>query len=379
MHILTSFGVGGTERQFLELARGLDRRRWRPSVVCFRKTGALLDEAIAMGLDPRVLPLSGSLLRAQTALAVARLARWITDEGAAVVHCHDIYAVLIGVPAARLAGVPVLAARRDLGHHITSIQRPMLRLALAQATKVLANAATVASQAEREDGVPAARLALVPNGLDLATFDRRAQELEASAPLADGGPPTILTVARMTYPAKGHGDLLEAIPKVRAAVGPVRFALAGDGPYEEPLRREAVKLGIADCVHFLGRRGDVPALLARTDLVCHPARMEGLPNAVMEAMAASRPIVATAVGGTPELIQDGVHGVLVPPQDPDRLARALIDLLRDAPRRERMARAARERVETCYSLAQLIERMDRLYGEMAGASPYGTLSAVNSR
>jgi L-malate glycosyltransferase len=144
VHLVTSFGVGGTERQFLELLRGLPRDRWRASVICFRKTGALLDEVRSLGVEPRLLPLGGSLLRPQTALVVARLARWITDKGASLVHCHDLYSVLVGVPAARLAGVPVLASRRDLGHHVTAVQRPMLRLALAQATRVLANAATVA-------------------------------------------------------------------------------------------------------------------------------------------------------------------------------------------------------------------------------------------
>jgi L-malate glycosyltransferase len=178
-----------------------------------------------------------------------------------------------------------------------------------------------------------------------------------------------MTVARMTYPAKGHDDLLEAVPAVRRAVGPVRFLIVGDGPREPMLRRAAERQGTGDALVFLGRRADVPALLARTDLVCHPARMEGLPNAVMEAMAASRPIVATAVGGTPELIQDGVHGLLVPPEDPGALAVALIKLLADRDLRARLGRAARERIAAQYSLPQLIERIDRLYAEMTGRLP----------
>ncbi len=368
VHLVTSFGLGGTERQLVELLRGLDADRWRSRVICFRKTGALLGDVLALGIEPRALPLGGTLLRPHTALAVARLARWIADERAAVVHCHDIYSVLLGVPAARLAGVPVLASRRDLGHHVTPLQRPMLRLALLQATRVLCNAATVASQVEKEDGVPPTRLAIVPNGLDLDRFDLRARGLEAPAPIGDGGdggPPSIVTVARMTYPAKGHDDLIAAAALVRREIGPVRFLLVGDGPREAELRRAAEREGVADCVIFLGRRGDVPALLARADLACHPARMEGLPNAVMEAMAAARPIVATAVGGTPELVKDGVHGTLVPPGDPPALAAAIVDLLGRPARRALLARAARQRIATEYTLPLLVARIGRLYAEMA--------------
>jgi glycosyltransferase involved in cell wall biosynthesis len=364
VHVHTSYGIGGTERQLLELLRGLDPARWRSRLVCFRKAGGLLDEVQGMGFAPVHLPLNGSMWRPNTARMIARLARLIVAERAALVHCHDIYGILLGVPAARLAGVPVLAARRDLGHHLTPVQRPMLRLALRRATRVLANAATVASQVEREDGIPASRIAIVPNGLDLARFDAR-----AAAPLDGPGlasSPAVLTVARMTYPAKGHDDLLAAVPEVRRHIPGVTFAIAGDGPREPELRALADRLGVAGAVQFLGRRGDAPALMARADLVCHPARLEGLPNAVMEAMAAARPLVATTVGGTPELVHDGVHGLLVPPEDPPALAAAIIAALRAPERAREMARAARARIAERFTVEALAGRVDRLYADMVG-------------
>jgi glycosyltransferase involved in cell wall biosynthesis len=361
VHVVTSFGVGGTERQLVELLRGLDQRRWRPRLICFRKTGAILDDIRALGIEPTELELRSSLLRPHTALAIARLAAWRRAQRPALIHCHDLYSVLLGVPAAKLIGVPVLASRRDLGHHVTRLQRPMVRLALRHATMVLANAATVASQLEYEEGVPAPQLAIVPNGLDLAAFDRAARELAAPVELGDGGPPTVLNVARMTYPVKGHDDLLRAVALVRREAPALRVFLVGDGPREAELRRLSTELGLDDVVRFLGRRDDVPALLARADIVCHPSRMEGLPNAVMEAMAAARPIVATAVGGTPELIQDGVHGLLAPPESPEALARGILTLLADPARGARMGRAARARIETSFGLEALVERVSRLY------------------
>jgi len=149
---------------------------------------------------------------------------------------------------------------------------------------------------------------------------------------------------------------------------PARFVLVGDGPRETELRALAERLGVSNAVTFLGRRADVPALLARADVVCHPARMEGLPNAVMEAMAAARPLVATSVGGTPELVQDGIHGLLVPPEDPAALAAGILAVLRDPDRAARLARAAHARIESTFRLDQLVSRIDRLYGEIIGAA-----------
>src|SRR5262249_18508293 len=146
-------------------------------------------------------------------------------------------------------------------------------------------------------------------------------------PFAGAAGPTVLTVARMTYPAKGHEDLFEAAARVARTRPDVRFVVIGDGPREGELRAAAARLGVAGNVVFAGRRSDVPALLARADIVCHPARMEGLPNAVLEGMAAARPVVATAAGGTPELLHDGVHGLLVPPGAPGALADALLAVL----------------------------------------------------
>jgi L-malate glycosyltransferase len=367
--MITSFGLGGTERQLVTLLSGLDRARWRPELICFRKVGPFLTDLAAMGVAPQTLPLGGSLMRPNTLSAIARLAHVLRDSQAALVHCHDIYSVLLGVPAARLAGVPVIAARRDLGHHVGRLMRPALRLALQGADCVLANAATVATQLERREGVPAARLAIIPNGIDLPTFDAASRELAAPAPLGEdaGGAVTVLTVARMTYQAKGHTDLIAAAPEVRRAIPTVRFVLAGDGPEEPELRRQAERLGVADAVSFLGRRPDAPALFARADVVCHPSRAEGLPNAVLEAMAAARPIVATTAGGTPELLHDGVHGILVPPADPPRLAAALIQVLGDRGRARALGVAARARVADRFSIRRLVDRTERLYERLTGS------------
>jgi glycosyltransferase involved in cell wall biosynthesis len=272
--------------------------------------------------------------------------------------------VLVGVPAARLARVPVVAARRDLAHHISRGHRLALRLMLGGAQRVLANAGTVAAQAAQEDGVPASRLAIVPNGVDLERFDALA------SPPADLGPgPNILVVARMNHPVKGHGDLVETAARVMRVRPDARFHIAGDGPCEADVRARVAAVGVEPVINFLGSRTDIPALLAAADIVHHPARAEGMPNAVIEAMAAGRPIVATAVGGVPEILAHGHTGLLVRPGDPDGAAAALLALLADPARAERMGRAARALIEAEHTTARLVERTAGVYQGLLSASP----------
>lgn len=358
-HICTGLDVGGTEQQLIELLRCLAPSRWRSRVAVFQPGGALVDEARRLGIEPTLVPLPRSLARPAALQAVLRLAWAIRRAGAALVHCHDPYSVLIGVPAARLTGTPVVAARRDQGDHLGPVQRFALGRVLRLATRVLANAECVAAIAIRDDHVPLERVVLVPNGIDLPRFDAR---VAANDELGFfGGRRTVVTVAHMTHPIKGHDDLLDAAALVRERFPDVLFLVVGGGPREAELREKARRLGLSESVIFVGQRIDAPAFLARADVVCHPARSEGLPNAVLEAMAAARPIVATTAGGTSDLLQDGVHGVLVPPVAPTALAAGLITLLADLPAARRLGENARRRVERRFTSEQLFRRIDAVY------------------
>lgn len=368
-HLVTTLNLGGTERQLVELLRHLDCRRWSPRLACFRKSGAFLDEVRALGLDPIELSLRGSFKRPNTAWVVARLCAWLAREKAALLHCHDVDAALVGVPAAKLVRVPVIAARRDLAHDVGLLKRRVLRLALTRADMVLANAHAVAAQAERLFGVPPGRIAIVPNGLDLDRFDAL-----AAAPPAVPLPPAellVVKVARMRHEDKGHDDLLHAAALARARAPGLRYLLVGDGRREPELRARAARLGVADLVTFAGKRLDVPAILARAGIVCHASRAEGLPNAILEAMAARRPIVAACVGGVADLIDDGVTGLLVPPGRPDALADRLVRLAADPGQRAALGAAARARVERDLSAQELARRIDALYARVA--RPIGPL------
>ena len=199
---------------------------------------------------------------------------------------------------------------------------------------------------------------MVRNGLDLGRFDdRAAQPLQGPLRL---GKPLVAVVANL-WPVKGHRTLVEAIARVHARMPQARFVLVGDGPERPDLERRISGLGIGDAVDLLGTRYDVPALLSRADAFCLPSLAEGLPNAIMEAMAARLPVVATAVGGTPELVLEGETGMLVPPANADALASALLGVLADPECGRRMGARGRALIAREYSLDALTRGHGDLY------------------
>ena len=148
---------------------------------------------------------------------------------------------------------------------------------------------------------------------------------------------------------------------VRDALPQVQLWIAGAGPEAPELGRQVKELGLTGAVHFLGPRNDVPALMRRFDLFVLPSLWEGLPNAALEAMAARRAVVATAVDGTPEAVLEGSTGLLVPPRDSAALAQAIIALLADEPRRRRLGEAGRQRVESEFSMDRMVSQIEALY------------------
>ena len=197
---------------------------------------------------------------------------------------------------------------------------------------------------------------MVPNGIPLRTGARA--KLRSELGLAPGEL-LIVSVGNL-YPVKGHAVLINALATLRDRVG-WRLAIAGRGEEEQRLRAQAATAGIGDRVHLLGFRDDVADILAAGDLFTMPSLSEGLPLALVEAMSFGLPVVVTRVGGVPEVVSDGVEGLLVSPSDPGALATALAALLDDAPRRQRMGEAARTRALRDYALSTMADRYERLY------------------
>jgi len=351
--VLTSFDRGGTERQMTELIRRLDPLRFAVHAVCFRREGpwlARVDEKAASVVD---FPL-GTLRSAHAARQFVRLARWFARHRIAVVHACDMYANLFALPAAALARVPVRTGSRR-GIVQPSGTPGLLRLqALGYrlAHKVIANSEAAAAVL-RHEGVPADRVAVIANGIDLESLP--AAEHRRSIR-------TITTVANLRR-GKGHDVLLHAAAGVLQRHPDLTFQLVGDGPLRASLEALAASLGIANRVRFLGHRDDVAAILRASDLFAFPSLMEAFPNGVMEAMAAGLPVVATRVGGIPELIEDGRTGLLVPANDAAAMRAGIERLLASAGEAGMLATAAREQIARRYSFDWMVSAFERLWLE----------------
>jgi L-malate glycosyltransferase len=356
------FLLGGQERQTVLNVRTMDRSRFHPVVACLKHEGEHLADLAEAGIRPVVFAPGPRMLRPSTALLVARLARFIRASRIALVHAQDIYTNVLGTLAARLAGVPAIATRVDLGHHIVGYRRPATRLACLAADRVLVNALVIRDLVIRE-GVEPDRVAVVRNGVDLHALDRIAAEADDP-----GLPPgrLVVNVANMHHPVKGQTDLLVAFREILREHPDARLVLVGDGVRRPLLERLAGELGIGSRVHFLGFRLDGQGLLARAALAVSASHAEGISNAILEGMAACLPVVATAVGGSPELVRDGVNGFLVPPGAPGALARRIADALAEPRRARRMGQRGRSIVEREFDVRQMRIGYDALYEDLGG-------------
>jgi glycosyltransferase involved in cell wall biosynthesis len=266
---------------------------------------------------------------------------------------------VFAAPAARIARVPVcVAGRRSLGDYKAHIggARVVERIATWMTDLLIANAEAVADDVVRTEGVSRSKVRVVYNALSDIAFD-----LDRPAAL-DTRLPVVLCVANlMDY--KGHRYLLDAVAELRRRGIECTLALAGDGPERPTLECQAARLSID--VRFLGPRTDIPALLARANLVALPSLTEGMSNAVMEAMAAGRPVVATDVGGTAELLTG--RGILVPPADVEALAAGMEILLRDPGAARRLGEAARNWSRLALPLVSMVDHHMDIYSKLLEA------------
>lgn len=354
------FHVGGGEVQVLELLRRLPPE-FQVSVHAFDATGPLLGETRALGYEPHLHSLGGSLMRPGTVAEAMRLARWLRTEGIDLVHAQDFYSTVLGVPAAKLAGVPVVVSRLDLVHWQGRARHLALAAASHAADAVVANCDAVRDLVVHRERVPPERVVVIRNGLDVARFDAlRGAPPAAPLPPSGGGPIAVL-VANMRHEVKRQDDFLAALALVRRALPDAVGWLVGEGARRAELERLARKLGLDGAAWFLGVRPDVPAVLARATLGVLCSRQEGLSNAVMEGMAAGLPMVVTDAGGNAELIQDGERGFVVTPERPQELAHAMLRILADPDRAHRMGAAARAYVERELTLERMIDQHGALY------------------
>lgn len=384
MKFMTIFALGGTEKQVVTTASRIDPRRFELEFGCFKRRGQLLDEILELGIPVTEYPVNSffrpSALRQQVALA-----RHLQQRHIQVMHSYNFYSNVFAIPAARIAGVPcVVASIRDTGVYLNAVQRRVHRAACSLAHRILVNANAIRDWLIA-DGYDARKITVIPNGLDVAAYARRRGGTSVRAELGLADDAQLIVVMARINRDKGIDCFVDAAARLAPRFPKAEFVIVGgdfaplvDGsiPPEIAYRREvearAARAGIAGRVHFTGFRTDIPEILAETAVSVLPSFSEGLSNTLLESMAAGVPVVATGVGGTPEVIEHGQSGLLVPARDDGALADAIGRVLENDVLAARLADQGRRRVTERYSFAHTVRATEQLYLHALGVSDAAT-------
>ena len=345
-HVSLGLGAGGQEKLLVEFARHADREGFELVFVSLTGRGRL-----AADIDTQRWPVvtleQPPGLRPGLILRLARLFRELNVD---VAHTHGDKPLLYGAPAARLARVRrVLHTRHGPAVGQSRRQRFLVRLA-ARLTDAFVCVSDDCAGLSRKQGVRGQRVMTLRTGIDVSRF--------SYAGPRKGGP--VVTVARLS-PEKDLATLVRATALAAKERPAFRLEIAGDGPCLLELQKLVRSLGVGEHVRFLGEVRDVPSVLARASLFALSSASEGISLPLLEAMARGLPVVATRVGGNPEVVAEGASGLLVPPGDPGALARAMLEVLGDRDRSLAMGLVGRRRVEHGFDIKRMVARYEALY------------------
>jgi L-malate glycosyltransferase len=365
-YLVDSLNVGGTESQAVELARRMATAGYDVTLGCLRLQGPLMERLQGTPVVLREFHPKGGLDSPAGLYLLLRLSWFLRREKFDIVHTHDLWSNLLGVPAARLGGVrAIVSSRRDLGHldWYQGKRRAWLRRIQNLSGIVLANATPIRDALIADEQFDPRKVRVIHNGVDVGKFKINRDGRNQLFPGVGDGK-LIALVGNMHSDVKGHPWLIASAPAVLREFPSTRFVLIGDGEQRVAFEQQVAGLGLERNFLFMGRRADIPEILVCCDIGVLPSRAEGLPNAVLEYMAAGLPTIVSRAGGSTELIEDGVTGLLVPPENSPALAAALLKLLRDPELARQMALRGHEFTIRNFSFERLVGEVDALYTDL---------------
>lgn len=355
-YLIDTLERAGAEKQLLTVATHLDRERFEPVVLCLARTGPFEAELRRAGVPVVLIGKRHKLAIG----ALRRLRAWLRAERPEVLHTWMFTCNLFGRLAAR--GLPVRTLATEVAADVgKAAWRLRVDRWLAPATDAFyVNSATVAAFYRERCGIPPERVTVIPNGVRVEAVE----PLERAALGVPDGAFVVCCAGRLS-PEKGFDRVIEALAGEPLRGRVVYLVVAGEGPLREGLAAHAARLGVGDRVRLLGYRDDLQQVIRAADAFVLASLHEGMPNALMEALAQGRPCVATAVGGVRELMVDGESGLVIGESDPRLIAEAIARLM-DAPElAARLGRAARDRMATRFSIEENVRRFEALYESLA--------------
>lgn len=351
--------LGGAEKLVLTCVPRLRAAGWDIKVVTLTSGGESIGELREMGVPVTALNL-GSLSKSMN---ISRLVRMWAKDPPNLVHTHLYHAGIIGRIACKFTGIsPVLVHQHGPERNRTRIRSFLDRSTSNWVTRYIASCQAVSQTMQEREGIPASKIEVIYNGVESA------QQYETIRPMGWPGRvelPTLVYAGRLS-PEKGLLTLIQALGIVDKS--PVKFQclILGEGSTSEAITREIEHTGLKEKIFLLGKKSDIGAWLQHCEIFVLPSIWEGASIALLEAMAAGLPVVATATGGTPELVEDGISGILVPPADPTALAGALIQLLGSVELRDKMGKAGYKLVHENFRIEITVDRISALYSGLLG-------------
>jgi len=369
LHLYAGTRFWGPDRQLLQLYEALRAEGVAMTTCVLYRHGPGLPEVHPLVARARERGWPAEQINVQARLswpAIRAITHRVREEGFSVVHSHEYKSNLYGCLAARLAGARRVASVRGYTDRTLALRfyKRFDLLTLHAFDGIIAVSEHLRQWLIRH-GLPAARIVTAHDALDLAPFTMN-MTTRAEVRLRFGIRDTqfvITTVGRLSR-EKGHCCLLKAAQSILNEYPDARFMIVGDGPLRGQLEQQARSLGINAAVIFAGYQADVAGFLGASDLFVLPSLREGTPNALLEAMALAKPVVVSRVGGVPEIVQDGETGFLVPPQDPDSVAQAVLALMRDSNRAAAMGQRARQVIEQDFSVQRLARKIVAVYHQV---------------
>ena len=374
VNIVTRLNIGGVAHHVTSLMRGLDQTKYEQELVCgFEGAGekSMRDDIQAQGVTPILIPqlVGNPRLNVSDALAFGHILRLLRRQRPLILHTHTSKAGLLGRVAARLTGVPIvvhtfhgLVLKGHYGSLKTNAVQVVERWLAGFSDRLIA-----VSDQDKKDLLayriaPTHKIEVIPLGLELDHFiDSRRRHGVLHHELGLDPTSRLIGIVGRIAPVKNHRLFFDAMARVLAEHATAHVVVAGDGDLRPEMERYVRELCIADRVAFLGWRHDLPQVYTDLDVVVISSNNEGTPVSVIEAMAAGRPVVATRVGGLPDVISDGETGYLVAPGNVEQLASAIGSVLRDDKATDRLGRKARESVKDKFAVARLAADIDLLY------------------
>lgn len=364
LHFNVASSMGGSETMITLLLKYLDREKYQ-LFHCTLQSESLLNQRVralripstALGIDKK----------RKIIFAIPKLYHLICEKKIQILHLYGLQANVVGRLVAKFCKVPiVITAQRSTDDWRKWYHTLMDRFTFPYVDLIISNSFAAKKRLMEREKFPESKIAVIHNGIELPKFRETSQETKQRVRNEFNLSPEELivgTVARL-HPVKGHQYLLEAAKIVLKKFPETKFILVGEGPLGNKLKSLSKTLGIRQNLIFTGFRKDIPEILSTLDIFVLPSLLEGCPGSIQEAMAMRKPIVATKVGGIPEIVIDKITGFLIKPRDSKDLAETIIKLLKNKKTREEMGKEGKKVIETKFTLEKMVKETEDIYEKL---------------